>query len=84
MERMIDNKGYGEIIKRAVKGMIPKNKHRLVRMDRLKLFDGDDHPYKDNLIAFADENPDMRNKLAELENEKNRAELREKYLSHQQ
>ena len=47
--------------------MIPKNKHRLVRMDRLKLFDGDDHPYKDNLIAFADENPDMRNKLAELE-----------------
>lgn len=65
--------------------MIPKNKHRLVRMDRLKLFDGDDHPYKDNLIAFADENPDMRNKLAELEkNEKNRAELREKYLSHQQ
>ena len=67
MERMIDNKGYGEIIKRAVKGMIPKNKHRLVRMDRLKLFDGDDHPYKDNLIAFADENPDMRNKLAELE-----------------
>ena len=85
MERMIDNKGYGEIIKRAVKGMIPKNKHRLVRMDRLKLFDGDDHPYKDNLIAFADENPDMRNKLAELEKiEMNRAELREKYLSHQQ
>ena len=62
--------------------MIPKNKHRLVRMDRLKLFDGDDHPYKDNLIAFADENPDMRNKLAELEkNEKNRAELRKVFIS---
>ena len=85
MERMIANKGYGEILKRAVKGMIPKNKLRLVRMDRLKVFDGDEHPYKDNLIAFADEIPDMRLKAQQLElNEKKRAELREKYLAHQQ
>ncbi|MCP8717036.1 MAG: 50S ribosomal protein L13 [Asgard group archaeon] len=85
MERMIANKGYGEILKRAVKGMIPKNKLRLVRMDRLKVFDGDEHPYKDNLIAFADEIPDMRLKAQQLElNEKKRTELREKYLAHQQ
>lgn len=80
MERMIANKGYGDILKRAVKGMIPKNKLRLVRMDRLKVFDGDEHPYKQNLIAFADEVQDMKKKIAEVENyEKTRSELRMKY-----
>ena len=84
MERMIANKGYGEVLKRAVKGMIPKNKHRLVRMDRLKVFDGDEHPYKENLIAFADEMKEVRAKMAKLEeNEAKRAELRKKYLAHQ-
>ncbi|CAK9438757.1 mitochondrial 54S ribosomal protein uL13m [Lodderomyces beijingensis] len=84
MDRMIANKGYGEILRRAVKGMLPKNKHRLIRMDRLKLFDGDEHPYKENLIAFADEVQDMKKKLARLEvQEKKRAELRERYLAHQ-
>ncbi|WLF77679.1 54S ribosomal protein L23, mitochondrial [Lodderomyces elongisporus] len=84
MERMIANKGYGEVLRRAVKGMIPKNKHRLVRMNRLRLYDGDEHPYKENLIAFADEVQDMKQKLAELEKkETERAGLREKYLSRQ-
>lgn len=82
MERMIANKGYGEIIRRAVKNMIPKNKLRLVRMDRLKLFDGDEHPYKDNLIAFADEVPEMKEKLAALEKrEAETALLRARYLA---
>lgn len=80
MERMIENKGYGEILTRAVKGMIPKNKHRLVRMDRLKVFDGDEHPYKENLIAFADEVQDMKAKLARLQEQEARLnELRAKY-----
>lgn len=83
MERMIANKGYGEILKRAVKGMIPKNKLRLARMDRLKLYDGDEHPYKDNLIAFADETVDMQKKLAELKRkEKMGEELKKRYLTH--
>ncbi|KAK6457531.1 mitochondrial 54S ribosomal protein YmL23 [Scheffersomyces xylosifermentans] len=83
MERMIENKGYGEILTRAVKGMLPKHKNRLVRMDRLKVFDGDEHPYKDNLIAFADEAADARAKAEELAHkEKVNAELREKYLQH--
>lgn len=82
MERMVANKGYGEILKRAVKGMIPKNKLRLARMDRLKVFDGHEHPYKENLVAFADEVPDMKKKLEELERkEAVSAELRKRYLA---
>ena len=81
MERMIANKGYSEIVRRAVKNMIPKNKLRLIRMDRLKLFDGDEHPYKDNLIAYADEVPEMKKKLADLNRrEAKLAEMRKKYL----
>lgn len=81
MERMIANKGYGEVLARAVKGMIPKNKLRLARMDRLKVFDGDEHPYKENLIAFADETKDMKEKLEQLiKRESEMAQLREKYL----
>lgn len=82
MERMIENKGYLEIVRRAVKGMIPKNKHRLVRMDRLKVFDGDEHPYKQNLIAFGDEMAEVEEKARKLEErEKMMAELRAKYLN---
>lgn len=81
MERMIANKGYSEILRRAVKGMIPKNKLRLIRMDRLKVYDGDEHPYKQNLIAYADEMKEMKSKLAELNRkEKAMQELRAKYL----
>lgn len=81
MERMIANKGYGEVLKRAVLGMIPKNKMRLSRLDRLKIFDADDHPYKENLVAFADEVPDMKARLQELQQkEAAMADLRKKYL----
>lgn len=81
MERMIANKGYGEVLKRAVKGMIPKNKLRLARMDRLKVFDGHEHPYRENLIAHADEVPAMKEKLAELQRQEAvSAELRRKYF----
>ncbi|KAK6204901.1 ribosomal protein L13-domain-containing protein [Scheffersomyces amazonensis] len=81
MEKMIEDKGYGEVLKRAVKGMIPKTKHRLIRMDRLKLFDGDEHPYKENLIAFADEVEEMKRKSIEFEQREARLnELRKNYL----
>lgn len=82
METMIANKGYGEVLRRAVKGMIPKNKLKWARLDRLKLYDGDEHPYKENLIAFADETADMRAKLSELNRKEASMEsLRNKYLS---
>jgi len=37
------------IIELAVKNMLPKNKLRDQRMDRLKVFPGEKHPYKDKL-----------------------------------
>lgn len=34
-----------QVVELAVKGMLPKNKHRAVRLKRLKLFKGDTHRY---------------------------------------
>jgi len=45
MEKVIDDYGYGEIIRRAVSKMLPKNKWRKQRLERLKVFDGSEHPY---------------------------------------
>lgn len=36
MERMIAKWGAGEVLKKAVRGMLPKNKLRDRRMERLK------------------------------------------------
>lgn len=81
MQRMVDNKGFGWALKKAVKNMIPKNKLRLARLDRLKVFDGDEHPYKQNLVAFADEMDQVREKRKALENqEAEMAKLREIFL----
>lgn len=38
-----------EIIRRAVKNMLPKNKLRRGRMRRLKIVVGDQHPYEDKI-----------------------------------
>ncbi len=35
-----------EVIRLAVKGMLPKNKHRDRRMKRLKVYAGPEHPHK--------------------------------------
>lgn len=83
MDRMVENKGFGWVLQKAVKGMIPKNKLRLARLDRLKVFNGDEHPYKDNLIAFADEMNEVREKTKQLEEkEAEMSKLREAYLKH--
>lgn len=37
MEKMIDKKGYGEIVRKAVYGMLPGNKLRAVRMKQLTI-----------------------------------------------
>jgi len=50
MEGMMRKWGGGEVLKRAVRGMLPKNRLRDIRLDRLKVFEGDAHPYKKNLI----------------------------------
>lgn len=38
-----------EIIRRAVKNMLPKNRTRNERMARLKIYVGEDHPHKSQL-----------------------------------
>ncbi|KAL2708597.1 54S ribosomal protein L23 [Kluyveromyces marxianus] len=63
MEDMISNKGHSEILKKAVSGMLPKNKLRKLRLSRLKVFDGGDHPYKSNITAFADQQPKVQELL---------------------
>lgn len=67
MEQMAQNKGFKELLKRAVKNMLPRNTLRFARMERLKVFDGDEHPYKQNLIAFADEMGLVRERIKNLE-----------------
>lgn len=67
MERVVADKGYGEILRKAVSGMLPKNKLRKQRLERLKVFDGGEHPYKSNVTAFVDQQPQVLQKLKELE-----------------
>lgn len=45
--------GGAEVLRRAVSGMLPKNRLRDKRLARLKAFEGDAHPYKKNLIRFS-------------------------------
>lgn len=50
MEGMVRKWGGGEVLKRAVRGMLPKNRLRDLRLERLKVFEGAAHPYKGNLV----------------------------------
>jgi len=45
-EKLLD-KNPNQIIKLAVKNMLPKNKLRKGRLKRLKVFEGKEHPYED-------------------------------------
>lgn len=40
-----------EIIRKAVSGMLPKNTLRDRRLERLKVFEGEEHPYKQNVLV---------------------------------
>ena len=53
MEKMIEKWGGGEVLKKAVRGMLPKNRLRDKRLARLKVFEGMRHPYKANIVRFA-------------------------------
>lgn len=54
MDKMMAKWGGGEILRRAVRGMLPKNRLRDPRMARLKCFEGEGHPYKQNLVRVGD------------------------------
>ncbi|KAK9769368.1 putative Ribosomal protein L13 [Seiridium cardinale] len=52
MDVLMDKFGGSEVLRKAVSGMLPKNRLRDKRLARLKAFEGDAHPYKKNLIQF--------------------------------
>ena len=52
MDAMMQKWGGGEVLKKAVGGMLPKNRLRDKRLARLKVFEGAAHPYKENIVRF--------------------------------
>ncbi|GKU03750.1 50s ribosomal protein l13 [Fusarium langsethiae] len=53
MDVLMEQHGGSEVLRKAVRGMLPKNRLRDKRLARLKAFEGDAHPYKQNLIRFS-------------------------------
>lgn len=47
--------GGAEVLRKAVAGMLPKNRLRDDRMARLKAFEGEAHPYKKNIVRIEGE-----------------------------
>jgi len=48
-------KDPAEIIRKAVSGMLPKNRLRDVRLERLKIFPDENHPYDANIMKVYDQ-----------------------------
>ncbi|KAK7727135.1 54S ribosomal protein L23, mitochondrial [Botryosphaeria dothidea] len=72
MERLMEKWGGAEILRRAVSGMLPKNRLRKERLARLKAFEGAAHPYKQNILKVAGQQassirdlPEVRKTLSE-------------------
>ncbi|EPE33880.1 Ribosomal protein L13 [Glarea lozoyensis ATCC 20868] len=53
MDSLMGKLGGAEVLRKAVSGMLPKNRLRDDRLNRLKAFEGDAHPYKPNIVRFA-------------------------------
>lgn len=52
MDALMEKHGGSEVLRKAVRGMLPKNRLRDKRLARLKAFEGEAHPYKQNLMRF--------------------------------
>lgn len=52
MDVLMAKHGGAEVLRKAVSGMLPKNRLRDKRLARLKAFESDAHPYKRNLVRF--------------------------------
>ncbi|KAL3426951.1 54S ribosomal protein L23, mitochondrial protein 2 [Phlyctema vagabunda] len=52
MDQLMAKFGGAEVLRKAVRGMLPKNRLRDDRLARLKAFEGDAHPYKENILCF--------------------------------
>ncbi|MBE7180079.1 MAG: 50S ribosomal protein L13 [Terriglobus roseus] len=64
MEQLMEKWGGGEILRRAVRGMLPKNKLRDRRLMRLRCFEGEAHPYAENFLRFAASEPARESTVA--------------------
>ncbi|KAF1836201.1 50S ribosomal protein-like protein L13 [Decorospora gaudefroyi] len=53
MDRLMAKWGGGEVLRKAVSGMLPKNRLRKERLARLKTFEGRAHPYKENIVRVS-------------------------------
>jgi large subunit ribosomal protein L13 len=51
MDRLMAKYGGGEVLRKAVSGMLPKNRLRKERLARLKTFENKGHPYGENFIT---------------------------------
>jgi len=52
MDELMKKLGGAEVLRKAVSGMLPKNRLRDDRLARLKAFEGEAHPYKENIVRF--------------------------------
>ncbi|KAF0271732.1 hypothetical protein FOG51_03113 [Hanseniaspora uvarum] len=55
LKEKLFEKGPKWVMYRSIYRMFPKNKLKHVRAKRIFCFDGDEYPYRDNIIAFAKE-----------------------------
>ncbi|KAL4927594.1 mitochondrial 54S ribosomal protein uL13m [Aspergillus undulatus] len=63
MDKMFEKWGGGEVLRRAVRGMLPKNRLRDKRLARLKTFEGLAHPYEKNIVRIG---PAPASRIGEL------------------
>lgn len=66
--RMVNymQKDVSYVVKHAVNGMLPRNKTRRRRMERIFVFADDNHPYKQNIITTYVDPKCIKNKLEEI------------------
>ena len=55
MRSLKEKQGGGEVLRRTVSAMLPKNRLRDLRLERLKTFEGPTHPYSKNIMKRFDE-----------------------------
>lgn len=53
MDVLMEKWGGSEVLRKAVSGMLPKNRLRKLRLARLRAFEGPRHPYEQNLVRYA-------------------------------
>lgn len=80
MDGLMEKLGGAEVLRKAVSGMLPKNRLRDDRLARLKAFEGDAHPYKGNVrrvagLSVVAEWPSREMKQARAEAEKRIADV---------